>query len=205
MKTGEASNANAIPPQCLELDQIDSGIPKYRSSNKSPERMPEKGIRSFKKDLTGNSGGRRKPYRDMTDLHCFFCCAGEEIQVRECSCYECPIWRYRSSKCKLHRAMLGNLKKGETFSSDEQAEVEKLEERVAEAEKRVIALAENYCKQHAHWFPKAHSGKSRKAAIKAEELYLAYFDEGEVVPFEDWLQEEISLWEKHELKRGIRK
>lgn len=203
MGSGKASNANAILPKGLELEKIDSGIPKYRSPNRSPERMLERGIRSFKKDLTGNSGGRKKPYRDMTDLHCFFCCAGEEEQVRKCSCHECPLWRYRSSKCKLHRAMLGNLKKGETFSYKEQAEVEKLEERVAEAEKRVIALAEKYCKQHAHWFPKAHSGKSRMAAIKAEELYLAYFDEGEVVPFEDWLKEEISLCEKHQLKRGI--
>jgi hypothetical protein len=41
--------------------------------------------------------------------------------------------------------------------------------------------------------------------MKLRELYLAYFDEGEVVSFEDWLQEEISLWEKHQLKRGIRK
>ena len=205
MKSQEEQEGFGNPSHGLKEKQCVEEMPEYSVLEKYSERMPEKGIRSFKKDLTGNSGGRKKPYRDMTDLHCFFCCAGEELQVRKCACYECPLWRYRSSKCKPHRAMLGNLKKGETFSSGEQAEVEKLEERVAEAEKRVIALAEKYCKQHAHWFPKAQSGKSRMAAIKAEELYLAYFDEGEVVPFEDWLKEEISLWEKHQLKRGIQK
>jgi hypothetical protein len=171
-------------------------------SSKGLERAREKGIWPYKNGLTSNTKGTKKSYKEMMDLNCSFCTVQDKKEIRECSCYECPCWRYRTSKCKVHRAMLGGLKKGEILDYDELAELQELKESVQEAEVRVIALATKHCKQKAGWFRKAYSGKSRAAAIKAEELYLANYDVDQVVPFDEWLDDEIRIWSEQNPVKG---
>ena len=169
---------------------------------KSLERGHERRIWPYKKALTSDTKGNKKSYKEMMDLHCQFCVINDKKEIRECSRYECTFWRYRTSKCKLHRAILGGLKKGEILDSDQLAELQKIKESVQAAEDRVIELANKYCKQKSGWFRKAYSGKSRAAAIKAEELYLANYDTAEVVPFDEWLDDEIRIWSEQNPAKG---
>jgi hypothetical protein len=169
---------------------------------KGLERGHEKGIWPYKSAFTENPKGSKKSYKEMMDLHCKFCVVHDNKEIRECSCYECLFWRYRGPKSKVHRAMLGGLKKGEILDSDELAELQELKESVQEAEVRVIAMATKHCKQKTGWFRKAYSGKSRAAAIKAEELYLANYDVEEVVPFDEWLDDEIRIWSEQNPMEG---
>ena len=176
-----------------------SGIGK---KSKGLERGHEKGIWPYKSAFTENSKGTKKSYKEMMDLNCSFCVVHDKKEIRECSRYECTFWRYRTSKCRVHRAMLGGLKKGEILDSNELVELQELKESVQEAEVRVIAMATKHCKQKAGWFRKAYSGKSRSAAIKAEELYLANYDTAEVVPFDEWLDDEIRIWSEQNPVKG---
>jgi hypothetical protein len=176
-----------------------SGIGK---KSKGLERGHEKGIWPYKLAFTENSKGTKQSYKKMMDLHCQFCVVHDKKEIRECSRCECTFWRYRTSKCRVHRAMLGGLKKGEILDSNELVELQELKESVQEAEVRVIAMATKHCKQKAGWFRKAYSGKSRSAAIKAEELYLANYDTAEVVPFDEWLDDEIRIWSEQNPVKG---
>jgi hypothetical protein len=171
-------------------------------SPKGLERGHERGIWPYKRPFTENSEGTKKSYKEMIDLHCSFCMVQDKKEVRNCSCYECPLWRYKTPKCKVHRAMLGCLKKGEVLGSDELAELEELNESLQAAEERVLAMATKHCKQKSGWFRKAYSGKSRAAAIKGEELYLANYDVDQVVPFDEWLDDEIRIWSEQNPMEG---
>ena len=188
-------NSSKFPPQGVFSAPTKPGV--YTGIGMAPkglERGHEKGIWPYKSAFTENSKGTKKSYKEMMDLHCSFCTVQDKKEIRECSCYECPLWRYRGPKSKVHRAMLGGLKKGEILDSDELAELQELKESVQEAEVRVIAMATKHCKQKTGCFRKAYNGKSRAAAIKAEELYLANYDVDQVVPFDEWLNDEIRIW-----------
>jgi hypothetical protein len=196
-------NSSKFPPQGGFSAPTKPGV--YTGIGMAPkglERGHEKGIWPYKRPFTENSKGTKQSYKKMMDLHCQFCVVHDKKEIRECSRCECTFWRYRTSKCRVHRAMLGGLKKGEILDSNELVELQELKESVQEAEVRVIAMATKHCKQKAGLFRKAYSGKSRAAAIKAEELYLANYDTAEVVPFDEWLDDEIRIWSEQNPVKG---
>jgi hypothetical protein len=196
-------NSSEIPSQGGISTPSNPGV--YTGIGMAPkglERGHEKGIWPYKSAFTENSKGTKKSYKEMMDLHCSFCTVQDKKEIRECSRCECTFWRYRTSKCRVHRAMLGGLKKGEILDSNELVELQELKESVQEAEVRVIAMATKHCKQKAGLFRKAYSGKSRAAAIKAEELYLANYDVDQVVPFDEWLNDEIRIWNEQIPMKG---
>ena len=196
---GTPKNSPHVPFRPPSTPWVYSGIGK---GSKGAERAREKGIWPYKKAFTSNPKGTKKSYKEQMDLHCWFCMVQDEKEIRECSCYECPFWRYRTPKCKTHRAMLGGLKKTEVLGTEELTELQELKESVQAAEVRVIAMATKHCKQKTGCFRKAYSGKSRAAAIKAEELYLANYDTAEVVPFDEWLDDEIRIWSEQNPVKG---
>tara|TARA_B110000037_G_scaffold217706_1_gene279299 strand:+ start:305 stop:1141 length:837 start_codon:yes stop_codon:yes gene_type:complete len=193
LTNGSPKNSSHVPFRPPSTPWVYSGIGK---GSKGAERGHEKGIWPYKKAFTSNPKGTKKSYKEQMELHCWFCMVQDEKEIRKCKCYECPFWRYRTSKRKVHRAMLGGLKKGEALGAEELTELQELKESVQAAEVRVIALANEHCKRKAGWFRKAYSGKSRAAAIKAEELYLANYDVDQVVPFDEWLEDEVEIWLK---------
>lgn len=133
----------------------------------------------------------RKSLRAIMDAECDRCCGGEDIPedergryVRNCEVVSCPLWEYRSKQCKVHRAYNGRLRKNESLSDKEKAEVQELYELQDGAMRRVLKKVSEHCKSQLRTFIAAYGGKSRASAIKAYEVYQANFDLSEVEPLE---------------------
>ena len=171
-----------FPRQAPVLDTKTKPIPSPYSSSKGSKRVHERGKSTLKTAIRDDTLKARTSYKELMDRHCESC----HDQVRNCECLECPLWTYRSKKKKVHRALCNSLKSGQELSKQEETELNSLKRNLPVAQSRVIALAEKYCKQKTHWFRKAFGGNSRKAAVKAVEIYLANYDTNEVVPIEEW-------------------
>ncbi len=64
----------------------------------------------------------------------------------------------------------------ESLSGVGSEEAGEISRRISEARNGVIATAEEYCTQKVGYFIRAFSGKSRKAALLADDLYLANYE-----------------------------
>lgn len=45
--------------------------------------------------MVKESKGTRLPRQKAIRYKCLDCCAYDPKEVRECTCYACPLWRYR--------------------------------------------------------------------------------------------------------------
>ncbi len=147
---------------------------RYREStnaSESPQKTgfsePECDPNAKKKPSSRTPEGKIKP-------RCGECQPEGMGAIRNCTCYECPLWAYRPNKTKLEKSP-GWLDPGSLTVSD-RSEVEEKQQAIAEAQERVLALAKEHCLQKYGYFVRAFSGKSRVAALRAEQLYLANYD-----------------------------
>jgi hypothetical protein len=80
----------------------------------------------------------------------------------------------RVNKANSHKRVVnGDL---EGLSNGEREEVQRISELLSGAQSRVLAMAKKHCPQKLGHFVRAFSGRSRKAALLAEQLYLANYE-----------------------------
>ncbi len=165
-----------------EIREIEllKGNLRYRESDNAPESHQKTGFSEPECDPNGKKKPSSRTPKGKIKAICLECALGMGA-VRNCSCYECPLWGYRPYKGRNHKALLEAVEAGGTPSEgvqldDEEPSPSQISAQIFEARKRVLAKARRFCPKQIGYFERAFSGRSRSAALKAEKLYLANFE-----------------------------
>lgn len=160
-------------------EAMDTGVesPPSPIGWKSPVNQP---LSKQESDSSKQRNLSRKSYKEIIKNRCIECQPDGMGAVRECSCYECPLWLYRPYQSRSHKAAIaaerGVVLDSECLLGVDTKVVEKISEKILDARVMVFDKASKYCPQQLGHFKRAFSGRSRKAAVLADDLSLANFE-----------------------------
>ena len=120
---------------------------------------------------------RRTSYKLEIRNHCIECQPEGMAAIRNCECLECPLAQYRPYVSNGYREAEEEIRKG--LHDGDEGSAGGLPDRILRARDRVLEKAGKFCPGKVGHFKRAYSGRSRKAALVAEKLYLANFNPSE--------------------------
>jgi len=122
--------------------------------------------------------------KEAMKAECLECTCGVVKEIRDCGCYGCPLWSYRANRTKIQRALLGKLRKNESFAPGDAQKLIRLKQSVENERVKILQKVDQFCSRQRVFFEKAYGGKSRVSAIKAYGIFQANFDLAEVESLE---------------------
>lgn len=126
----------------------------------------------FKNEPANKDRYAKRSLKSLMDAECEQC----SDCVRNCECFECPFWGYRSKANKIHRAYIGKLRKTETISEEEYKEVVRVYKSDRDATARVLNKVAEHCPSKLRTFIVANHWNARTAAVAAYEVFMANYD-----------------------------